>query len=66
MAYENDLDGYAVDGLFIQNGIDKITIEGKLDITKNRQGLENALKLKRAVDATVEALKSNRKLLDCI
>lgn len=60
MAYENETDSYTAGELSIQNGMEKITIEGKLEITKDAEGLENALKLKRAVDAAIEALKRDR------
>jgi hypothetical protein len=66
MAYENDTDGFATGNLQIKNGIDTITIEGSLEITKDKEGLEAALKLKRAVDAAIDALKRDRKLPDSI
>lgn len=66
MAYENDTDGFTTGNLHIQNGTDTIRIEGTLNITKDRQGLEAALKLKRAVDAAIDALKRDRNLPDSI
>ena len=66
MAYENDTDGFTSGELHIQNGIDTITIEGTLNITKDKEGLEAALKLKRAVDAAIDALKRDRNLPDSI
>ncbi|MDD2267689.1 hypothetical protein [Sulfuricurvum sp.] len=42
------------------------TIEGSLEITKDKEGLEAALKLKRAVDAAIDALKRDRNLPDSI
>ncbi|HZF70095.1 hypothetical protein [Sulfuricurvum sp.] len=66
MAYENDTDGFTTGNLHIQNGTDTIRVEGTLEITKDRQGLEAALKLKRAVDAAIDALKRNRNLPDSI
>ena len=62
MAYENDTDGFTTGDLEITNGIESIIIEGRLEITKDLQGLEAALKLKRAVDAAIDALKRNRNL----
>lgn len=62
MAYENDTDGFMTGDLEITNGMESIVIEGKLEITKDQQGLESALKLKRAVDAAIDALKRNRNL----
>jgi hypothetical protein len=66
MAFENDTDGFATGNLLIQNGIEIITIEGTLEITKDRQGLEAALKLKRVVDTAIDALKRDRNLPDSI
>lgn len=66
MAYENDTDGFTTGELQIKNALDVITIEGTLEITKDRQGLEAALKLKRVVDAAIDALKRNRNLPDSI
>ncbi len=62
MAYENDTDGFTTGNLTIKNGFDIISIEGTLEITKDKEGLEAALKLKRVVDAAVDALKRNRNL----
>jgi hypothetical protein len=66
MAYENDTDGFTAGDLRIKNGTDMITIEGSLNITKDKEGLEAALKLKRVVDAAIEALKRERNLPDLI
>ncbi len=66
MAYENDTDGFTIGNLRIKNGTDTITIEGLVEITKDKEGLEAALKLKRAVDAAVDALKRDRRLLGSI
>ena len=66
MAYENDTDGFMTGNLTIKNGFDIISIEGTLEITKDKEGLEAALKLKRAVDAAIDALKRNRNLPDTI
>jgi len=66
MAFENDTDGFTTDNLAIQNGTEMISIEGSLHITKDKEGLESALKLKRAVDAAIDALKRNRNLPDSI
>jgi hypothetical protein len=66
MAYENDTDGFTTGNLQIKNALDVITIEGTLEITKDRVGLEAALKLKRAVDAAIDALKRDRNLPDSL
>jgi hypothetical protein len=66
MAYENDTDGFTTGNLSIKNGTEMITIEGSLHISKDKAGLEAALKLKRAVDAAIDALKRDRNLPDSL
>lgn len=66
MAFENDTDGFSAGDLTITNSTDVITIEGILKITKDKEGLEAALKLKRAVDAAIDALRRDRNLPDSI
>lgn len=66
MAYENDIDGFTTGNLHIKNGTDTITIEGTLVITKDRVGLEATLKLKRVVDAAIDAIKRDRNLPESI
>jgi hypothetical protein len=36
MAYENETDGFTAGNLHIKNALDTITIEGTLEITKDR------------------------------
>jgi hypothetical protein len=65
MAYENETDGFTAGNLHIKNALDTITIEGTLEITKGRE-LKAALKLKRAVDSAIDALKRDRNLPESI
>ena len=66
MAYENEVDSLLIDNLTVENRLDRISIYGSLDLTKDRQGLEFAMKLKRIVDASIDALKRDRNLPDHI
>lgn len=66
MAYENEIDSLLIDNLTVENRLDRISIYGSLDLTKDRQGLEFAMKLKRIVDASIDALKRDRNLPDRI
>lgn len=43
MAFENETDTLSVGGMSIENRLDKISIYGSLDITKDKSGLTNAL-----------------------
>lgn len=66
MAYENETDSFQIDNLSIENRLDRISIYGSLDLTKDRHGLESALKLKRIIDASIDALKRDKNLPDKI
>lgn len=66
MAYENETDAFQIDTLTVENRLDRISIFGSLDLTKDRHGLESALKLKRIIDASIDALKWDKNLPDQI
>lgn len=48
----------SIAGLTIENGTDKVSLYGSLDITRDAAGLERALALKAIVDAMVTALQA--------
>ncbi|MHB8100338.1 MAG: hypothetical protein ACYDD5_12210 [Sulfuricurvum sp.] len=62
MAYENETDSFNIGDMTLENRLDRISIYGSLDITKDKEGLENALKLKRIIDASIDALKRDKNL----
>jgi hypothetical protein len=64
MAYENEVDSLQIDNLTVENRLDRISLYGSLDITKDVHGLESVLKLKRVVDASIEALRRDKNLPD--
>ncbi len=51
------IDPFANEELLIENRLDRISIHGSVDITKDKQGLEYAFALKRQIDTIVESLK---------
>ncbi len=55
--YANEEDVIHIDELDIENRLDRISIHGSVDITKDQQGLEYAFALKRQIDTIVEHLK---------
>ena len=55
--YANEEDVIHVGELDIENRLDRISIHGSVDITKDQQGLEYAFALKRQIDTIVEHLK---------
>lgn len=66
MAYENETESFQIDEMTIENRLDRISIYGSLELTKDRHGLESALKLKRIIDASIDALKRDKNLPDRI
>ena len=66
MAYENETDSFQIDTLTVENRLDRISVYGSLEITKDKHGLEAALKLKRVIDASIDALKRDKNLPDKI
>ena len=66
MAYENESDSFMIQDLTVENRLDRISIYGTLDITRDRAGLNDALKLKRIIDASIDALKRDKNLPDKI
>ncbi|HQS67914.1 MAG TPA: hypothetical protein PLM93_12075 [Sulfuricurvum sp.] len=62
MAYENETDSFLIDNLTVENRLDRISLHGSVEITKDIAGLEHALKLKRVIDASIEALKRDKQL----
>lgn len=55
--YANEEDVIHIDELDIENRLDRISIHGSVDITKDQLGLEYAFALKRQIDTIVEYLK---------
>ena len=51
------IDPFANEELLIENRLDRISIHGSVDITKDKQGLEYAFALKRQIDTIVESLE---------
>ncbi len=66
LAYENETDSFSINGMTVENRLDRISIYGSLDITKDQEGLEYALKLKRIIDSSIDALKREKNLPDKI
>lgn len=62
MAYENETDSFNIGEMTLENRLDRISLYGSLDITKDKEGLEKALKLKRIIDASIDALKREKNL----
>ena len=56
--FANESDVASIGGtLTVENRLDRVQIYGQIDITKDKEGYERALDLKRQIDAIVNVLK---------
>ena len=55
--FQNESEVITIEELTIENRLDRISLHGSLDITRDKQGLEYAFMLKRQIDTIVEQLK---------
>ncbi|MEI5999659.1 hypothetical protein H3V53_21355 [Paraburkholderia bengalensis] len=66
-AYSNDdVLNIQGDALTVSNGTTRVTLNGTLDITKDKRGLKAALALKEALDGIVAALQAEAHLPDVV
>jgi hypothetical protein len=66
MAFQNETDSFQIGDITVENRLDRISIYGSLDITKDKRGLADALVLKRIIDASIEEMKRDKNLPDKI
>jgi hypothetical protein len=57
--YQNEADAVEIGDLKIENRLDRITVYGRVDLTRDKAGLENARALKRLLDAVVSTLEGD-------
>ena len=55
--FANEEEVITIQELTLENRLDRVSIHGSVDITKDQQGLEHAFALKRQIDTIVEYLK---------
>ena len=55
--FQNESEVITIEELVMENRLDRISLHGALDITRDKQGLEYAFMLKRQIDTIVEQLK---------
>ncbi len=61
-AFANDAATLTIGGMTIENGTDRISLSGSLDIARDRQGLDHAKALRAALDGVVAALEAETAL----
>jgi hypothetical protein len=60
--YTNEADALEIGDLTIENRLDQVLIYGELQLTKDKQGLQQAKELKAIVDAVVKVLEAEKNL----
>jgi hypothetical protein len=60
--FADDAASIAIETLTIENGTEKLSLYGSLDITRDKVGLRSALALKAILDQTVQALTTDPSL----
>ena len=60
--YANEADVLRIGGLSIENRLDRITIDGDIDLTMDRKGLDNARALHDLLGAVVAKLEGQKDL----
>ncbi|WBS00303.1 hypothetical protein OU994_18510 [Pseudoduganella sp. SL102] len=60
--YANEADVLTIGGLTIENRLDRITIDGDVDLTLDRKGLEHARALHQLLGAALAKLEGQKDL----
>lgn len=64
--FDNEEESLQVGGITIENRLDRVSIYGSLDITRDKEGLERARQMKMVIDLVLKALESEKGLPDHI
>lgn len=56
--YANEADVLEIGNLMLENRVDRITVSGDVDLTADKQGLQDARRLQQALAAIVAALEA--------
>jgi hypothetical protein len=60
--FADDAQSLSLGDLTIENGTDKVSIYGSIDVTRDKAGLKKARELKVVLDALVRTLSQNKAL----
>lgn len=58
--FANEADALTIGGFTVENGTEKVSLYGSLDITRDEAGLQQAKALKSVLDALVRELKAGK------
>jgi hypothetical protein len=64
--YQNEEESLAIDDLTVENRVDRVSVYGSIQLTKDKAGLQQAKALKEVIDAVVSALEAEKSLPDHI
>ena len=64
--YANESDALTLGNLAIENRVDRISLSGDVELTKDKAGLALAKQLQAVIDATVKALEADKALPDAV
>lgn len=64
--YADDAGAMQIGELQVENGTDRVALYGSIDLTRDKQGLEHARKLRDLLAAVVNSLESETDLPDQI
>lgn len=57
--YANESEVLQIEGLTIENRLDRISIHGEIDFTRDKQGLKAAKELKATLDTILKVLEAD-------
>ena len=60
--FTDDASVLTIGGLTVENGTDRVSLSGSLDLARDRQGLDHARALRAALDAIITALEVDKAL----
>ena len=64
--YANERDALTIGNLAVENRVDRVSLHGDVEITKDKAGLALARQLQVVIDATVKALQADKALPDAV
>ncbi|RYC30227.1 hypothetical protein D3273_19840 [Lichenibacterium minor] len=60
--FTDDAAALTIGGMTVENGTDRISLSGSLDLARDRQGLDHAKALRSTLDGVIAVLEAERRL----
>jgi len=60
--YQNEEESLVIGDLTVENQLDRVSVYGSIELTRDKAGLQQAKALKEIVDAVVTALEQEKEL----